>query len=724
DNGPEAMPGELPATTGYTYAVELSADEAIAAGAKKVEFNQPLYFYVENFLGFPTGIAVPVGYYDKTQAAWVPSDDGKVIEILSTVTGFAEIDLDGSGIAADAAALSALGITDEERVQLASLYAPGQSLWRAPVEHFTPFDCNWPVALLPGSNAPAMDDAQTVEDIDDPRCSPGSIIECENQILRERVDVTGTPFSLNYQSSRVVGRRNLYQLEIFLSDDTPPLPLKRIRLEINIAGRTFNESFPPDPNQIYTFSWDGKDFTDRTLQGKQPVNIRIGYVYDSYYAYPSSLAKSFGFPNGTLVPGPISARRERTFWQNQSNFIGAWDVRSQGLGAWTLSEHHFYDPIGKIIHHGYGGQRRAENIDYVVTTVAGNGLYGGPTGSSVGDGKPATEAKLYSPSGVAVSPDGSLYIADTFNNRIRKVDTSGIITTVAGTGLPGYSGNGVLATTANLYLPRDVAIGPDGSLYIADTSNNRIRKVDTDGIITTVMGTGGLGFPIDGELAVNSKVQWPYGVVIGPDNNMYVVGSHYQETYRVDPGGIVTKLLGRGEFGIAAGHDNSIYVSEAYNQRVLRVDANRNVTVVAGIYRAGGYNGDQGLATESRLNYPHGITIREDGSLFIADTTNNRIRRVNSNGIISTIAGNGSAGFRGDGGPAAAARINGPNDITISPDGSLYIADTNNHRIRRVDLTFPGYNTQNIVIASKDGNQVYHFDPNGRHQRTVNALTG
>ncbi|MCK5179837.1 MAG: hypothetical protein KAR32_09930, partial [Candidatus Omnitrophica bacterium] len=408
DNGPEAMPAELPPTTGYTYAVELSVDEAIAAGAAKVEFSQPVYFYLENFLGFPTGISVPVGYYDYGKAAWVPSDDGKTIEILSTVGGFAEIDLDGNGVADDAAALGALGITDEERAQLASLYAPGQSLWRVPVEHFSPFECNFPISTLVGATNPSVGAAQpgSGNPLNNPTCSVGSIIECENQVLGESVDVIGTPFSLSYRSDRVVTNKD-YRIEIPLSDDTPPSPLKRIELEIRVAGRTFTQSFPPDPNQSYTFVWDGEDYAGRTLQGKQPVNIRIAYVYDGYYAFPAYLARSFGFPSGLLVPGPIPARVEVFKWQEQNISIGGWDARSQGLGAWTLSPQHFYDTVGKILYHGSGGRRNVADMDPIITTVAGNGVLG-----YRGDGGPATNAKLYSPGATAMGSDGSLYIAD------------------------------------------------------------------------------------------------------------------------------------------------------------------------------------------------------------------------------------------------------------------------------------------------------------------------
>jgi hypothetical protein len=141
------MPAELPPTSGYTYAVELSSDEAVASGAKTVNFTQPLYFYVENFLGFPTGLQVPVGYYDRDKGVWVPSPDGRVIKILGIANGLADVDTDGDGITDNN---PSLGITDQERVKLAGLYTIGQSLWRVPIYHFTSYDCNYGVGRRQG----------------------------------------------------------------------------------------------------------------------------------------------------------------------------------------------------------------------------------------------------------------------------------------------------------------------------------------------------------------------------------------------------------------------------------------------------------------------------------------------------------------------------------------------------------------------------------------------
>jgi hypothetical protein len=299
-HGPNAMPDELPPSSGYTYAVELSADDAIAAGAKEVRFSSPVPFYVENFVGFPVGSLVPTGFYDRGKGQWVASDNGRVIKVISITGGLADLDLDGNGTVDDATALAALGITDDEQRRLASLYTPGQELWRVLTPHLTPWDYNWPYGPPPGSQPPggSGDPKPGPKPEKPPKGGPekdcGSIIGCEPQTLGEVINVTGTPLSLRYQSDRVPGRRATHILKIRLSGATLPPGLQRIHLEIAIAGRAFKKNFAPQPNLVDTFTWDGKDAYDRPVQGQQPVKVRIGYEYIAqYYATSDSFAASF-----------------------------------------------------------------------------------------------------------------------------------------------------------------------------------------------------------------------------------------------------------------------------------------------------------------------------------------------------------------------------------------------------------------------------------------------
>jgi hypothetical protein len=243
DSGPKAMPAQLPANSAYTYAVELSIDEAIAAGVTTVQFSQPVMFYVENFLHFSVGGSVPMGFYDQRRDVWVPSQNGRIINVLSVTGGLADLDINGDGASDAAAALATLGVTDAERQRLAALYQPGQSLWRIPITHFSAWDANWgwgppAEATAPNESEPAPDGG---EPLDDPCCESGSIIKSQNQTLGEAVGITGTPFTLHYQSDRVPGHQAANSLKISLSGASVPASLVRIELEIDVAGRRFME---------------------------------------------------------------------------------------------------------------------------------------------------------------------------------------------------------------------------------------------------------------------------------------------------------------------------------------------------------------------------------------------------------------------------------------------------------------------------------------------------
>ncbi len=745
-NGPQAMPGELPPTSGYTYAVELSVDEAMAAGAKRVDFSQPLVFYVENFLGFPVGGIVPTGYYDRDRAAWIPSDNGLIIQIISVSNGIAELDVNGSGLPADSQTLANLGITTGERNKLAYLYSPGESLWRVPITHFTPWDCNWPYGPPMDAEAPKEKMPEVDPKLDDPCQEGGSIIECENQVLGETTELTGTPFSLHYRSDRVRGRKKAHQVDIPLSGESIPASLKRIELEITVAGRKFTETFPALPYQNYVFTWDGENAYGQEVQGAQSLTIRTGYVYDAVYYQPTQFVLSFSRVSGIPLSGS-SARQEITLWQNQVTPIGVWNALDAGMGGWTLNVHHAYDPLQVVLYLGNGERKSARNMaSHIITTVAGNGYNG-----YSGDDGLATLAKLYFPNGVAVGPDGSFYIADSSNRRIRRVDPAGIITTVAGNGSSsGYMGDNEPAIWARLTSPQDIAVGRDGSLYISDFSNDsygdRIRRVDPAGIITTVVGNGYRGYSGDNGPATAARLNHPYGVAVAPDGSLYIADSWNNRIRRVDPAGIIMTVAGNGNYGysgdngpatsaalrepsgVAVAPDGSLYIADTANSRIRRVDPAGIIMTVAGNGNYG-YNGDNGPAIAAGLRYPHGIVVGPDGSLYITDTNNlsynHRIRRVDPAGIITTVAGNGDyTAYIGDNGPATAAGLYYPNDVAVDHHGSLYIADTSNHRIRQLFSGFPEFDGYDIIISSEDGSELYLFNSSGKQSSTVNALTG
>jgi hypothetical protein len=413
ERGPNAMPLPLPPTSKYTYAVELSVDEAIAAGAAEVRFNRAVPYYVENFLNFPVGLPVPVAILDRKRGVWVPQDNGRIIGIVSETAGLANIDIDGDKTADSPAALAALGITEAERAQLGNLYDPGTSLWRAPLVHFSPVDLNFPKIEPEDASDPMQNPPdENKPPVDDPCSASGSIIGCQNQMVGESIPIVGTPYALHYASNRVLGRREAYTLDIPLSA-TVPASLVRIDVKITIAGREFEDTFPAAPNQSMTFTWDGKDAYGRLLQGATPVTVVIKYIYPTSYAIPPDVTRSFGLtcadaadtggvqsciiPETALTDGRQESGRE----QRWNGTLGMQRAVAQGLSGWTLDIHHSYDPLGQVLHLGNGRTQSAEALAPILETAT-----------------PA-DVRLRTPAGVAFGADGSIYVAERDGHRVR-----------------------------------------------------------------------------------------------------------------------------------------------------------------------------------------------------------------------------------------------------------------------------------------------------------------
>ena len=358
------------------------------------------------------------------------------------------------------------------------------------------------------------------------------------------------------------------------------------------------------------------------------------------------------------------------------------------------------DPAGNLyIADSYNNTIRKVSPAGTITTVVGTGVYG-----YSGDGGPAAGAQLWDPLGVALDTAGNLYIADTKNNSVRKVSAAGTITTVAGNGTHGYSGDGGPAASATLTLPFAVTVDSAQNLYIADSYNYRVRKVSQTGIITTVAGGGGKD-PVDGGLATSAGLSYLFGIVVDAAGNLYISDAFLNRVYRVSPGGIITAVAGNGSLGSAAGYSGdggpatnarlnlpsgialdsagSLYIADSDNDLVRKVTPAGIITTVAG-NGAYVYSGDGGPTASAQLYQPEGVAVDAAGNLYIADAGNNRVRRVFPGGIIATVAGNGSPGYSGDGGPASIAQLSRPEGVAVDAASNLYIADANNGRIRKV----------------------------------------
>jgi sugar lactone lactonase YvrE len=351
---------------------------------------------------------------------------------------------------------------------------------------------------------------------------------------------------------------------------------------------------------------------------------------------------------------------------------------------------------------GGGGNHRPEeasNPKPELTTVAGGG-------EQLGDGGPATSAGLCGPTDVALDAAGNIYISDTGlycrgpgGVTVRKVDTHGVITTVAGTGEEGYSGDGGPATKARLNVPIAVGVDREGNFYISDENNYRIRKVDKDGTITTIAGTGGEGYSGDGGPATSAQLTDPGGIAFDDRGNLYL--ADYTSVRKIDPSGTITTVAGTGQAGfsgdggtateakvtaydVALDAAGNIYISDSENQRIRMVDRDGIIHTVAGSGKKG-YSGDGGPATEAALKDPWGIAVDGKGNVFFADHHTRVVRKVDPSGTITTFAGTGEAGFNREEGPATKVMLNDPIGLFFDDDsGVLYIADPFNARIRAV----------------------------------------
>jgi len=383
-----------------------------------------------------------------------------------------------------------------------------------------------------------------------------------------------------------------------------------------------------------------------------------------------------------------------------------------------------FDASGNLyIADQYNNRIRKMDVSGDVYSVAGNGTTG------YGDGGPAVAAELQFPAGVILGASGNIYIADANNNRIHEVNTAGIMSAIAGNGIAGYTGDGGPATAAELQYPAGIARDASGDIYIADENNSAIRKVNTAGIISTIAGNGTPGYSGDGTAATTAQLSYPQGVVADAAGNLYIADASNYRIRKVNTAGIISTVAGNGipgyagdgedaiaaelafPTGVALDGSGNLYIADAYNNVIREVNlASGVISTVAGNGKAG-YSGDGGMAAAAELYLPVGIVLDGSGNLFISDFYNNVVREVNVSGIISTVAGNGINGYNGDGEAATAAKLNGPACVASDASGNLFIADQNNNRIREVTKGSP------LIINERSNIQdvtVYPVPNNGQ----------
>lgn len=370
------------------------------------------------------------------------------------------------------------------------------------------------------------------------------------------------------------------------------------------------------------------------------------------------------------------------------------------------------DPAGDLFITDTGNQRLREvDASGIITTIGGNGTVG-----SIDDGAVATDGPLFA-GAFGADAAGNVYVADAIRHSIRKISSSGVISTIAGNGTYGFGGDGGPALDAAM-TPLSAALDAAGNLFIADGVNNRIRKVDNAGIITTVAGDGTTGVAGDGGPAIAAQLNRPNLIAVDGAGNLFVYDDSGR-IRRIDRSGTITSFVGgsprvdRGDGGpaveavvrpsaLAVDAQDNVYIAEAEYARVRKVSPTGTITAFAGTGVAG-FSGDGGPALDAQLSGPAGLAIDPAGDVYVSDAGNSRIRRISPTGIITTIAGTGQPGFSGDGQPATAATFYGPSSLALDQAGNLFVSDTRNQRVRRIDpsgivTTVAGTGAQGFVV--------------------------
>ncbi|MBK8010736.1 MAG: hypothetical protein IPK13_05260 [Deltaproteobacteria bacterium] len=494
ENGLAKMPAPLPSTTVYTYAVELSVDEAIDAGAVSVQFGAPVPVYVDNFLNASVGETVPVGFYNRQRAMWEASENGVVIGVLSSGSGPTLIDVAGDGHAATVEELSAIGITQEELSMIGLTYPTGTSFWRAAVPHFSAVDLNF-------RGGPNCDDEDCAPPAPNPEQPPedeceasGSTIYCESQALGEDIPIAGTPYRIHYSSDRVPGARWAREISIPVSGASVPQNLVRIESRVYIEGKEYLQYFPPIAGQSHTVTWGGLDSFGRPLpSGSSPhVFASLSYVFPVVYSESGAdVARAFAERGGGARLG-LSRSAGEFVLVREAEFrpLAIFDARTEAMGGWTLDAHHQRAYRSDQIHLGYGGR-----TSYVQTSNAYR-LNRLPL-SNLQAVQPST-SQVWGTRPLRVSPrsDGSLLVVMA-ESYIFSVHPDGRIEHLAGSGA-GVSGcadyvpiEGGDAKAAMLSgLVTQVIEGRDGLVYFSIDYIGRVYRIELDGTLTHIAGSG------------------------------------------------------------------------------------------------------------------------------------------------------------------------------------------------------------------------------------------
>ncbi|XP_021095605.1 teneurin-2 isoform X6 [Heterocephalus glaber] len=560
----------------------------------------------------------------------------------------------------------------------------------------------------------------------------------ETQVLHEEIELPGSNVKLRYLSSRTAGYKSL--LKITMTQSTVPLNLIRVHLMVAVEGHLFQKSFQASPNLAYTFIWDKTDAYGQRVYGLSDAVVSVGFEYET-------------------CPSLI-------LWEKRTALLQGFELDPSNLGGWSLDKHHILNVKSGILHKGTGENQFLTQQPAIITSIMGNGRRRSiscPSCNGLAEGN-----KLLAPVALAVGVDGSLFVGDF--NYIRRIFPSRNVTSILELRNKEFKHSN---NPAHKYY---LAVDPvSGSLFVSDTNSRRIYRVkslsgakDLAGNSEVVAGTGEQCLPFDearcgdGGKAVDATLMSPRGIAVDKNGLMYFVDATMIR--KVDQNGIISTLLGSNDLtavrplscdssmdvaqvrlewptDLAVNPmDNSLYVLE--NNVILRITENHQVSIIAGrpmhCQVPGIDYSLSKLAIHSALESASAIAISHTGVLYITETDEkkiNRLRQVTTNGEICLLAGAASdcdckndvscICYSGDDAYATDAILNSPSSLAVAPDGTIYIADLGNIRIRAVSKNKPVLNAFNQYEAASPGEQeLYVFNADGIHQYTVSLVTG
>ncbi len=753
--GRASMPGDMPLSTAYTYCVDIRTDEAEAVANSQAlpfggtVFTDTLACYVPNFLHFPVGGQVPIGFYDPAGAKWQAESDGRVIKIIGDSAGVFQIDSDNDQHADGPAQLTALGITSNELSQLRTQFAVGDTVWRISTTHFSRPDINPSYGGLSAAASAFADRAlKPVIDFVKACLGLGSIIECEGRVLRERIPVAGTPYTLNYRSARAQGDHAVRSVHVREFSQAPSVYLSSVVVQLDVAGQRIQlrRNYPFSIDDAVDLTWNGKDAYGRVVRGSVVARVGVGYQYQM-------LLKTGGaqqsWDNAAVATGPTqNGYGERsdgmTVWSYQRVVLGAADAGSDALGGWSISPHHFYDPKRSgVVYFGDGSVLTGDQMPPTATLYAGTGAY---CDFNLGQCTITSQAmtSFIKVTGMAKGADGSLYVADKIHGSIYRIARDGTISRFAGTGTSGAFDNPSDALHCRLTNIVDLATGPDGSVYFVCNYVGAEPRISTNGLVGRVIGgmvqvivSGTYGYEAtgDGGPVSNATVANPTAISVGPDGSVFVADMYISPTQwarirRITPDGRIVAYAGKGVEGsnppsnkatditmtsashMAVDADGTLYVTEGARTRLWRITADgwaRRIVDGAGT----------GLS---------GVVVAPDGGVYIGDYGSAAVYAVSPEGTVSRIAGGGAAPFSTNLPITACQLPYTPGAMVVDDDGSYYLEtglqSFGTSQIWRIARTLGTTNAGEYAIADPNGSAVHYFGLDGRHLRTRDPLTG